>query len=137
MSTPLPSSPLIDALLAMVRAAVPDECKIYLARADQDAVSPYAVFYPDTGRKSAFQRTVLNEAPRDLRYQVTSIGDTPEQAIWVADKVASALSGGVPTVAGRRVWPVIEDGSQPVRRDDTSTGFFLATAQYMTRSDPA
>lgn len=136
MTTPLPSSPLVAALLAMVRAAVPNTCGIYLARAPQGAVPPYAVFYPDAGRKSAFERNVLNEAPRDLRYQVTGVGGTPEQAAWVADKVAAALWGGVPAVTGRRVWPVIDEGSQPVRPDDTSTGIYLATAQYLTRSDP-
>lgn len=137
MTTPLPSSPLVDALLAMVRAAVTVTCPIYLARAPQGAAPPYAVMYPDTGRKSALERNVLNEAPRDLRYQVTSVGATPEQAAWVADKVAAALWSGVPTVTGRRVWPVIDEGSQPVRPDDTSTGIFLATAQYLSRSDPA
>jgi hypothetical protein len=136
VTTPLPSGPLVTALLEMVRAAVPSNCKIYLARAVQGAVPPYAVFYPDTGSKSPFERNVLNDAPRDLRYQVTSVGATPEQAAWVADKVAAALWSGVPTVTGRRVWPVIEEGSQPVRPDDESTGVFLATAQYLTRSDP-
>lgn len=136
MTAQLPSSPLVTALLAMVREAVPAGCDIYLARAEQGAVPPYAVFYPDSGIKSAFHRTIVNDAPRELRYQVTSVGATPEQAAWVADKVSAALWSGVPTVAGRRVWPVIDEASQPVRPDDESTGLFLATAQYLTRSDP-
>lgn len=136
MSAPLPSSPLVDGLLAMVRDVVPATCGIYESRAPQGAVPPYAVFHFDTGRKSPFERNVLNQAPRDLRYQTTSVGTTPDQARWVADKVAAALEGDVPAVSGRRVWPVIDEGAQPIRPDDESTGLFLASSQWLTRSDP-
>ena len=132
----LPSKPLVEALLAMVRGAVPAACPIYWAQAAASPGQTYAVFYPDTGTKSGFHRSLTNDGPDELRYQVTAVGKTPEQAAWVADRVAEALLSAVPTVAGRRVWPVIEEGSQPVRRDDESTGLFFATAQYLTRSDP-
>ncbi|MFB4280847.1 hypothetical protein ACBJ59_36545 [Nonomuraea sp. MTCD27] len=136
MSQPyLPAAPLVDAILAMVRAGVPATCKVYEGRSVPGAVPPYAVFYFDSGGKSAFERNVLNEAPRDLRYQVTAVGSTPEQARWVADKVFVPLLTSVPSVSGRQVWPAIEEGSQPVRPDDEATGFFLATSQYLTRSE--
>ncbi|MEV4246965.1 hypothetical protein AB0J63_26575 [Streptosporangium canum] len=131
----LPSKPLVEALLAMVQGAVPVTCPIYWAQAAASPGQTYAVFYPDTGTLSAFHRDLLNRGPDELRYQVTSVGQSPEQAAWVADRVAEALLSAVPTVAGRRVWPAIEEGSQPVRRDDESTGLFFATAQYLTRSD--
>lgn len=131
----LPTAPLAAAILAMVRASVPATCDIYEGAAPSEAEAPFAVFYFDSGRKSAFERNVLNEAPRDLRYQTTCVGSTPEQARWVADKVGAALYGGVPSVAGRLVWPVIEESSQPVRRDDESLTTFLATSQWLTRSE--
>lgn len=131
----LPASPLVDAILAMVRAAVPATCRIYEGRAAAGVTPPYAVFYFDVGRKSSSERTVLNDGPRDLRYQVTSVGSTPEQARWVADKVTAPLYGSVPAVSGRLVWPAIEEGAQPIRPDDESTGFFLATSQWLTRSE--
>ena len=131
----LPTTPLVAAILVMVRASVPSSCGIYEGSAPQQVEPPFAVFYFDSGRKSAFERTLLNDAPRDLRYQTTSVGKTPEQARWVADKVAAALYGGVPSVSGRLVWPVIEEGSQPIRRDDESLTSFLATSQWLTRSD--
>jgi hypothetical protein len=121
----------------MVRLGVPATCNIYEGRSAPNSVPPYAVFYFDSGGKSAFERNVLNDAPRDLRYQVTSVGSTPEQARWVADKVFVPLLTGVPAVAGRLVWPAIEEGSQTVRPDDEATGFFLATSQYLTRSEAA
>lgn len=121
----------------MVRAGVPATCKIYDGRAPQGAVPPFAAFYFDGATKSPFERNLLNDAPRDLRYQVTSVGTTSEQARWTSDKVYVALSASVPAVTGRQVWPAIEEGSQPVRPDDESTGLFLATSQYLTRSEAA
>lgn len=135
--TYLPSSPLAVAILALVRSSVPVTCAIYEGQAPSGAEPPYAVLYFDSGRKSAFERNILNEAPRDLRYQTTCVGSTPEQARWVADKVGAALYGAVPAVPGRLVWPVIEESSQPIRRDDESLAVFIATSQWLTRSEAA
>ena len=135
--TYLPSSPLAAAILALVRSSVPETCAIYEGQAPSAAEPPYAVLYFDSGRKSAFERNILNEAPRDLRYQTTCVGSTPEHARWVADKVGAALYGAVPAVPGRLVWPVIEEASQPIRRDDESLTSYLATSQWLTRSEAA
>ena len=133
----LPSAPLVAAILSLLRTSVPATCAIYEGQAPSGADPPYAVLYFDSGRKSAFERNILNEAPRDLRYQTTCVGSTPEQARWVADKVGAALYATVPAVSGRLVWPVIEEASQPVRRDDESLAVFLATSQWLTRSETA
>ncbi|MET8985832.1 hypothetical protein ABZW49_10325 [Nonomuraea wenchangensis] len=93
--------------------------------------------YFDTGMKSGFHRNLVNDGPNELRYQITSVGMTRDQAAWVADKMAAAVFSAQPAVAGRRVWPAVEEGTQPVRREDDSTALFLATSQYVTRSDPA
>ncbi|MFI6594995.1 hypothetical protein ACIBHX_02035 [Nonomuraea sp. NPDC050536] len=131
----LPSLALVNGLLAMVRSGVPITLAIYWAQAPPDAAMPYVVFYPDAGIKSSFERDVLNNAPTDLRYQLTAVGGSPDQAAWAHDKVAGVLLTGVPTVAGRRVWPAIQEASQPVRRDDTSVATWLATSQWLSRSD--
>jgi hypothetical protein len=133
----VPSLALVNGLLTMVRAAVPATCPIYWAQADPDADEPYAVLYPAPAMKSGFHRSLVNAAPTELRYQVTAVGASPDQAAWVADKVAAALLGGVPAVAGQRVWPAVQESAQPVRRDDESLAVFLATSQWLTRSDPA
>lgn len=135
MTAPLASKPLVDAILAMVDAALPNEIGIYWAGAPQSAVPPYAVLYPDAGMESAADRSLADEAPNDLRFQVTAVGATGGQAALVADKVAAALLTTVPTVAGRRVRPIRQEGAQTVRRDDVSTTLFIATAQYLVRSD--
>ncbi|MER7361938.1 hypothetical protein [Nonomuraea wenchangensis] len=125
------------ALLAAWRTSVPVTLGIHDGQAPPDAEPPYAVAYFDTGMKSGFHRNLVNDGPNELRYQVTSVGMTRDQATWVADKMAAAILGTVPAVDGRRVWPAAEEGSQPVRREDDSTALFLVTSQYVTRSDPA
>jgi hypothetical protein len=119
----------------MVRAEVPATCNIYDGRAASEAAPPFAVFYFDTSIKSAFERDLLNRGPRDLRYQTTYVGTSADQVRWVADRVTAVLLTFVPAVVGRQVWPAIEESSQPVRPDDTSTGLFLSTAQWLTRSE--
>jgi hypothetical protein len=133
----LASAPLVTALVALMQAGVPAARKVYLAEAAAGAVPAYAVVYPDSGMLSGFHRSLTNAGPTELRYQVTCVGSTPEQAAWMADKMTAALLGGVPTVSGRRVWSAVQEGSQPVRRDDESTGLFIAASQWLTRSDPA
>lgn len=133
----LPSSPLITALIALLQAGVPAERKVYWGQAAANPLPAYAVVYPDSGMKSGFHRDLLNEGPTDLRYQVTCVGASPDQAQWMADKIAAALLGSTPSVAGRRVWPAIQEGVQPVQRDDASTALYFATSQWLTRSDPA
>lgn len=133
--TYLPAGPLAEAILAMVRAGVPATCDIYEGRSAEGAEPPYAVLYFDSSGKSPFERNINNEAPRDLRYQVTAVGATPEQARWMADKVFVPLVAGTPSVTGRTVWPAIQEGSQPAEPEDDSTGLFYATSQWLTRSE--
>lgn len=134
MTAPLPSSPLVEALIAMVQAAIPT-CGVHWAGVPDGTRPPYAVFYPDTGMDSTADRALSDDVPTDLRYQVTSVGESVEQAVWVADKVDHALLTGIPTVDGRRVRPTRKEGSQPVQRDDEFTDLWFATNQYVTRSE--
>lgn len=135
--TQLDSLPLVNAILAMVDAALPSTIGVYWAAAPQGAAPPYAVLYPDTGIESSTDRALSDEVPNDLLFQVTAVGASAAQAALVADKVAAALLANVPTVAGRRVRPIRQEGSQLVRRDDVSTALFIATAQYLARSESA
>lgn len=136
MTTPLESRPLILALVDMLEAAVPT-VGFHWAGAPTDADPPYAVLYPIPGFKSLEHRALTNTAPTEDRYQVTAVGQTAEQAAWISDKVTAALYAGVPSIAGRRVWPAVQESAQPVRRDDESTALYIATSQWLTRSDPA
>jgi hypothetical protein len=48
-------------------------------------------WYPDTGIKSGLIRNLANDGPDELRYQVTSVGVGPEQAMWVGRRHSAAL----------------------------------------------
>ena len=93
---------------------------------------PYAVVYP-LGDDPA-ERGVLGDPTQStvVEFQVTSIGDTRDQAQWMANEVAVALSGWTPTVAGFSFGPISrEDGADPVRRDDSvSPPLFYAADRY-------
>ncbi|MFW3477301.1 hypothetical protein [Streptomyces microflavus] len=69
--------------------------------------------------------------------QVTCVGATAERALWVADKVRSALDGPL-TVAGRRAWQPEDQGGPPVQRDDDVTPpLFFVPVQYLIQSIPS
>ncbi|MFI6299547.1 hypothetical protein ACIBEJ_48690 [Nonomuraea sp. NPDC050790] len=125
----------MNAILAMLDGALPANVGVFWAQAVPDAARPYAVLYPDVGMESTVDRSLADDVPNDLRFQVTCVGDAAQQAAWLADKVAAILLTTVPAVAGRRVRPIRQEGAQPVRRDDESTALFIATAQYLARSD--
>lgn len=135
-ATPLESRPLVLALVAMLDAELPSDVGIYWGGAPQNKQAPYAVLYPDIGMESVQDRALSDDVPNDLRFQITSVGASAEQALFVADKANKALLAGVPSVSGRRVRPIRQEAAQPVRRDDNSTALWLATAQYLVRSEP-
>lgn len=135
MTQLITASPVIDAVLLMVNTATGGIPPLYDGNSPRDAVSNYGVMFPDVGRRSEQHRDLLGHGPHELRYQVTSIGETREQASWVHDQFAIALLTLVPVVAGRRCWPAIQESAQTIRRDPTSTDLWLGTAQYLTRSD--
>ncbi|TYB69739.1 DUF3168 domain-containing protein [Nonomuraea sp. PA05] len=120
----------------MLDAAFPNTIGIYWGGAPAGAARPYAVMYPDIGMESTADRALSDDVPNDLRFQITSVGDSAEQALLVADKANRALLTSLLTVPGRRVRPIRQEAAQPVRRDDESSALWLATAQYLVRSDP-
>ncbi|MFI6813769.1 hypothetical protein ACIBG7_15215 [Nonomuraea sp. NPDC050328] len=134
---PLESRPLVLAIVAMLDAGLPNTIGIFWGMAPQGATPPYAVLYPDGGMESPADRSLADDVPTDLRFQITAVGATPEQAALVADKTALILLTAVPSVPGRRVRPIRQEGTQPVQRDDTAGELFFATAQYLARSDRA
>jgi hypothetical protein len=95
--------------------------------------SRYAVLYFDPGQS-------VSESLADERtdfacgFQVTAVGPTEEQALWVADKVRQALSPRL-TIAGRTAWRAEELGGPPVQRDDDVTPpLFFLPVQYRLQS---
>ncbi|MGH3627269.1 MAG: hypothetical protein ACRDRL_07500, partial [Sciscionella sp.] len=132
MTAPAASQPHIAAVVAALDTALqalPTARRAYNAkRPDADTVC--AVVYGSPGQVSG----PLGDrfADLELDFQVTAVGDGPDQAQYIADAVrATLLAVPPPAVAGRAVWPLWQTAAQPVQRDDTvQPALYIATAQY-------
>lgn len=93
----------------------------------------YAVVYMSPGR-SVPESLADRRDDFDGLFQVTAVGPTEEQCLWVADKVRTALHAGV-QVPGRAAWRPEELGGPPViRDDDVQPPLWFAPIQYTIRS---
>lgn len=96
----------------------------------------YAVLYPEPGEAV---RDSLADTRSDFQatFQVTCVGGSVERALWVADKVRSALAAPL-EVAGRATWRPEDLGGPPVQRDDdTNPPSWFVPVQYRIKSLPA
>lgn len=121
----------VDALAQLVAAA---GLVVFVTRADEGASYPYVVLHPTSGQLEA---TSLEDPYGELvvDFQLTAVGETPEQALWAADKAAAALAGARPTVAGRTSWAVTPEEAFPVQRDeDLTEPVFFAVNRYSWRT---
>ena len=96
----------------------------------------FAVLYPDPGMASraslAGERTDFTNL-----VQITCVGATVEQALWVADKTRQAMDGPL-IVAGRKAWQPEDQGGPPVQRDDDVTPpLYFVPVQYLIKSIPS
>jgi hypothetical protein len=124
---------IITAYRDMLDALLPAAASVHLGGVPDGTPPPYVALYPDVGTESTADRTLADGVPIDVRWQATSVGATFDQAHLLAGKVDTLTRASVPAVPGRRVRPIRQEGSQPVRRDDESTGLWFATAQYRAR----
>lgn len=118
---------------AMQAALVGAGLAVGLGGAPVPAADRYVALYPDPGQ-------AMSESLADRRtdvavmVQVTCVGPTAEQALWVADKVRGAFFGDL-AVEGRVSWRPEELGGPPVSRDDTVTPpLYVLPVQYRLRS---
>lgn len=87
------------------------------AEAPTTLTDPYAVVYPGDEDDLDWNLADLNDLTY-FNWQVTSVGSTMDQTLWMQQKVRAALLGWQPTVAGITCGAVLRDGGQGLRRDD-------------------
>lgn len=86
-------------------------------RTEPSAQPPYAVLWTDAGTR--MRETLCATSDRaDMLVTVTSVGGTPEQARWVAERVYAGLLDQTPVIAGRTVSPITNQVTDMIRRDD-------------------
>ena len=98
---------------------------------------PYVVLYADQGQASSTRFDAASDR-RAFRVQTTSVGGTVEQARWAAEKVQAALLDARLTIPGRATWPLRQETSRPIARDDDVTPpLFYAVDVWRLDSLPA
>ena len=111
---------------------------------DPYAAVPYCVVY--SGLADTDGPSGSPDADVDAEVQVTSIGDSEEQASWMADKVRAALlDGAVPAPPTGRAWqrprrPILHVLTRPVERDDDAgpgAPLFHVATVYALPTTPA
>ncbi|WP_214327848.1 hypothetical protein [Nonomuraea sediminis] len=116
---------------------LPANVGVGIGGAPADATPPYVALYFPLGDESDADRALNDDVATDVLFQATTVAASPEQALLVAGKAATLLRTMDASLPDRRVRPILQDGSQPVGRDDTSVPVWFVTAQYLARCDPA
>lgn len=122
-----------DDVLTRLRAAVTPvhDGKVPTDAQGRPLDERYAVLYAAPGLRSSEDLGRTADRLTD-RWQVTSVGTTPEQVDWVAVRCRDALVDEPFVVGGQQVAPVEHTSSSPVRRDDDIPGgeLFYAVDTY-------
>lgn len=97
----------------------------------------YAVLFPFTGSDDPLSLAQVYD-DFDFSFQITAMGAVSDQAEQVMDAVRAALVGAIPTVAGRRAYPIYPVPlNRLVTRDDAvNPAIFYGVAQFHFRSHP-
>lgn len=119
-----------------VRAALLTVLRSVVETGDGEAPEPtpqrYAVLYASPGSRTAGDVAGTYDLT-EHRFQVTSVGSTPAQVDWVAQRTENALLGLVLTVPGLSCGPI--EGYEPdlIRRDDDNPNgpVFYGTRSYV------
>lgn len=115
----------------------------YLSEGPQPPTCPAVIVHPVAGAYGGPLGNPIQDV--DVEVQTTSIGTTPDQALWTHDKVAAHLwhatitvsSSPAPVIKTLPVWAV-PGSEQPVRRDDTlAEPLFYVTCSWMLRAIPS
>lgn len=103
-----------------------------------DTQVPFAVLYPSA---VAGHNGTLGDSSTQHRFdiQVTSVGSTAEQALWMSGKIRERLNGWTPTISGRSSWPVRQMLNTPfARRDDlVIPPLYVAISQWRIQTQPS
>ncbi|MGG7450557.1 hypothetical protein ACQ3HE_06670 [Plantibacter auratus] len=97
---------------------------------------PYVVVYSDQAVWSS-ERLDFAQIAADFSFMIHAVGERPDQAQAVAERVYAQLMNFRPTVVGRSCWPMKAEASQPVRPDrDGEVTLWTAVDVFDLHSTP-
>lgn len=98
---------------------------------------PYTAVYFDGSPRSS-DREADVRVRQEHGFQTVTVGVSPGQVRSSRDRLMNALTDWIPTVTGRSVSKIDNDGSQPVRPDPDmpDRSLYIATDQWRAVSDP-
>ena len=132
--TVVAARPHADGILLAARRC---PCPIYDGVAGDESNKPYGVFYDLSGGK--LDGPIGDpDADVEFPYQITIVGESPDQVRALADAVRSSLADGI-TVDGRAVVRNAPDGGlgQMQRDDAVGDPVFYLTPRWRLTSTPA
>jgi hypothetical protein len=136
------AEPHTQAVIDRLTDQLPDPVVVYDAEVPTDPPQAYCVVYPDPGVRARSALAAISDE-LSMLVQVTCVGTTRRQAQDVADRAAGALVDHRLSVSGRQCWPITQEASVPVERDDqtrdpaTDRPRFYAVLQVRVRSTAA
>lgn len=122
----------VDAIAALLTAA---NLTTTVGEASDNPEPPYVVLYPSPGQAIGENlKTPTGDMLVD--FQLTCVGESVEQALWLHDKAREAIDHVTPTISGRTAWPIWSDEPpQPIRRDDAmNPPLFVAVSRWSLRT---
>jgi hypothetical protein len=123
------------AVLARLRADTKIADAVFDSGADSPSV-PYCVVYADQGTREQ-ERLLATQSRATFVYTIHSVGSTPDEAQWMAERVYAQLLGFRPEIEGRSCWPIAAEASVPVRRDDDPhPALFFGVDEFRLSSVP-
>lgn len=98
----------------------------------------YCTVFTNTGIADTNDRMSALASRRTIRYTVHSVGKTPDQAQWVADRVADCLVNFKPVVAGWRCDRLRHESSQTtlIDRDVPGNTVYYAVDEFDLYTSP-
>ena len=132
-----------DALVALAET-VPNVTAVYVSiakNADQsDVAVPYVVIHPADGRDDS-DRLAGPSVTQHPRFTVLSVGKSPDEAAWIAERLKAVLIVGgigvVPIVPGERSGTFWYSSPQPIQVDtDAFPPLIWHTAEVGFESTP-
>lgn len=126
----------VDGFLALLPAGPPYFYTEKVPDETDPETSPYVRFYFDQDRSNVN----FASQPHEFALNITAhcVGGSALAAMRVSDWLDTAILAKIPTVAGRKCWPIRWDSGSPPRSDESTGRDVLDQVNvYVLRSVPA